>query len=571
MLYVFGDFVLDTQCCELRCAGNLIKLEPLVFHVLAYLIQHRDRVVPKRELLEQLWPQQFVSDWALSRCITEIRRALGCNGRRPQFVKTLYGNGYRFIAVVTERLSDLLGSTMPRNPAALHTLTRDGAEQTETALSFLPAGCDQDELQLDAEPRQVTLLYGYLANTTALAETLGPAAMHSLRHRLFDLALRHVQRYAGTIQHFTETGFMALFGLPLTQGDHARRAFLTAVELHQALHDLSADHASGVETARALSCQFQVCLGLHTGQVMAWRHRSRPETVYVPIGNTTHLASQLARHAEPGTMLISETTAQRVQGEAVLGTARAVPLAGEATPVLAHTVLGMRAQSAPGVSPGARALSQFVGREQKLALLHRLLSLVENGRGQVVGIIGTPGMGKSRLVYEFRHSLRGKQVTYLEGHCRSYGSAIPSLPVLDLICNYCGITEADRPETIIEKVRHSLAEVGIDPAESAPYLLQFLEVQAGSAWLTGQSPEATRARTFALLRQMLLKRSQQQPLILVVEDLHWVDRTSQEVFAALVESLASVPIFLLMTYRPGYQPPWLTKSYTSQIARRRTV
>ena len=83
MLYVFGDFVLDTQCCELRCAGNLIKLEPLVFHVLAYLIQHRDRVVPKRELLEQLWPQQFVSDWALSRCITEIRRALGCNGRRP--------------------------------------------------------------------------------------------------------------------------------------------------------------------------------------------------------------------------------------------------------------------------------------------------------------------------------------------------------------------------------------------------------------------------------------------------------------------------------------------------------
>jgi len=207
-----------------------------------------------------------------------------------------------------------------------------------------------------------------------------------------------------------------------------------------------------------------------------------------------------------------------------------------------------------------------VGREQKLALLHRLLSLVENGRGQVVGIIGTPGMGKSRLVYEFRHSLRGKQVTYLEGYCRSYGSAIPSLPVLDLICDYCGITEADRPETIIEKVRYSLAEVGIDPAESAPYLLQFLEVQAGSAWLTGQSPEATRARTFALLRQMLLKRSQQQPLILVVEDLHWIDRTSQEVFAALVESLASVPIFLLLTYRPGCQPPWLTKSYTSQIA-----
>jgi DNA-binding winged helix-turn-helix (wHTH) protein len=114
MLYVFGDFALDTQRCELCQAGNPIKLEPLVFHVLAYLIQHRDRVVPKRDLLEQLWPQQFVSDWALTRCITEIRRALGCSGRRPQFVKTLYGNGYRFIAAVTERPPALPVGATPR-------------------------------------------------------------------------------------------------------------------------------------------------------------------------------------------------------------------------------------------------------------------------------------------------------------------------------------------------------------------------------------------------------------------------------------------------------------------------
>src|SRR5437867_10798906 len=137
MLYVFGDFALDTQRCELHRSGNLIKLEPLVFHVLAYLIQHRDRAVPKREFLEQLWPQQFVSDWALTRCITEIRRALGCSGRRPQFVKTLYGNGYRFIAAVPEPLPALPLSATPRDHDALHTPTRDGAEQAETALSLL--------------------------------------------------------------------------------------------------------------------------------------------------------------------------------------------------------------------------------------------------------------------------------------------------------------------------------------------------------------------------------------------------------------------------------------------------
>src|SRR5215813_9215907 len=231
MFYVIGDFVLDTQRCELRRAGSLIRLEPLVFHVLAYLIQHRDRVVPKRELLEQLWPQQFVSDCALTRCITEIRRALGCSGRRPQFVKTLYGNGYRFIAAVTEHLPTLPASMMPSNPDALPISIGDGAEQAETALSLLPPGRDRDELQLDAAPRQVTVLYGYFARTTARDESLGPTAMHNLRHRLFDLALHHVQRYAGTIQHFTETGFMTLVGLPRTQEDHARRAFLTAVEL----------------------------------------------------------------------------------------------------------------------------------------------------------------------------------------------------------------------------------------------------------------------------------------------------------------------------------------------------
>jgi tetratricopeptide (TPR) repeat protein len=185
-----------------------------------------------------------------------------------------------------------------------------------------------------------------------------------------------------------------------------------------------------------------------------------------------------------------------------------------------------------------------------------------------VGIVAEAGVGKSRFLYEFRQSLAGKRLTYLAGSCLSYGQAIPYLPLMDILRHNCGITEADSPETVTARVRLGLQEVGLDPEVGSPYLLHLLGVQAGTESLGVLSPETIKTRTFDTLRQMSLRGSRQRPLLLEVEDLHWIDRASEDYLISLVESLAGVPILLLGTYRPGYRPPWVEKSYATQVALR---
>jgi predicted ATPase len=201
-------------------------------------------------------------------------------------------------------------------------------------------------------------------------------------------------------------------------------------------------------------------------------------------------------------------------------------------------------------------------------VLEELLEQVESGQGQVVGLVTEAGGGKSRLLYEFRQRLAGKRVTYLEGRCLSYGGSIPYHPIIDLVRNNCGITETDSPEAMAEKVSFALQEVGMEVAASVPYLLQLLGVQEGTEAIAAFTPEAIKAQTFATLQQWSVKGSQRCPLIVEVEDLHWVDKTSEEYLAALVESLAGAPIMLLTTYRRGYHPPWLDKSYATQLSLR---
>src|SRR5262245_39746143 len=391
--------------------------------------------------------------------------------------------------------------------------------------------------------------------------------MHGLLNRFFALALDAVHRYEGTVNQFLGDGFMALFGAPLAHEDHARRAVLAALGVQQKLHQESVDAglpAGGKEHAPPV--QLSVRMGLNTGLVVVGSIGDNLRMDYTAIGDTTNLAARLQQLAEPGAILLSETTARLVRSEVRLETLEPAQVKGKPDPVVASRVLGPRPRRSPLVGLEERALSPFVGRERELTTLHELLAQVEAGQGQVVGLVGEAGVGKSRLLFEFRQGLSDRRATYLEGRCLSYGSAIPYLPLMDILRNNTGITESDDPEAMTAKVRLSLQEVGLDPEEGAPYLLQLLGVKQGTEPLAMLSPEAIKTRTFATLRQMSLRGSQRQPLILTVEDLHWIDQTSEACFASLVESLAGAPILLLCTYRPGYRPPWLEKSYATQVA-----
>jgi class 3 adenylate cyclase len=413
---------------------------------------------------------------------------------------------------------------------------------------------------LEGERKQVTVLFCDLANSTAIAERIGPENMHTLLNRFFELALDEVHRYEGTINQFLGDGFMALFGAPISHEDHARRAVLTAIALQRTLKEADLGEPYGVE------CTFRT--GLNSGLVVVGSIGDNLRMDYSAIGDTTNLASRLQGIAEPGTILVSESTSRLVEGYVRLEALGPIEVKGKTEPVTPYKVIGTLPRRSPVVSRGERTLSEFVGREREIANLEELLAQVEAGQGQVVGVVAEAGGGKSRLLYEFRRRLEGKRVTYLEGRCLSYGSSTPYHPIIDLMRNNCGIAETDSPEAITEKVRFALREVGMDAEESSPYLFQLLGVQEGTESIAVLTPEAIRTRTFDTLKQMSLKGSQQQPLIFEVENLHWIDKTSEDYLASLVESIVGTPILLLTSYRPGYRPSWLDKSFATQIALR---
>jgi class 3 adenylate cyclase/DNA-binding CsgD family transcriptional regulator len=457
---------------------------------------------------------------------------------------------------------------------------------------------------LEGERRQTTVLFCQIVDAPMLAARLGPEAMLALVNRFYELALAEIRPYEGSVNRFLGDGFMALFGAPVAHEDHARRAVLAALGVQRRLRELASAGASQspVVGGPELAAPIRARAGLHTGLVVIGPVGDSQEMHITAVGDTTDVAAELQRAAEPGAILMSEATARQVAGYVRSEAIALAPLAGRGEPTTAYKLLGVGPRRSPLERVGPRPLTRFVGRQREMAALHDLLSQVEpgpgedatrramsrfvgrdhelaalqqplaqveSGRGQVVGLVGEPGMGKSRLILEFRRSLAERRVTYLEGRCLSYGSAIPYLPLLDLIRANCGILEGDGPETIAGKIRFGLQEVGLAADEGAPYLLQLLGVREGAEALALLSPEGIKARTFETLRQWSLKGSLRRPIVFAIEDLHWIDGTSEEYLASLVESLAGAPILLLCTWRPGYRPPWTHHSYVTQLALRR--
>ncbi len=412
---------------------------------------------------------------------------------------------------------------------------------------------------LEGERKQVTVLFCDLANSTPLAEILGPEAMHGLLEEFFELGLNEVHRYEGTINQFLGDGFMALFGAPLAREDHAHRAVLAALGIQRALHE----RASG---APRLAEELEVRIGVNTGLVVVGKIGDNLRMDYTAVGDTTHIAGRLEQLAEPGSIVISEATYRLVRGYVRAEDLGGLSVKGKSDPVRAYKVVGPGSRRSRLEGSDAQLLTRFVGRERESQILPSLLGRAEAGEGQVVGIVGESGVGKSRLFHEFRRSQGGRSMTFLEGRCLSYGSSIPYLPVLDILRQSCGIIETDNPEGIREKIQWSLNNVGMDPAGAAPYLLHLLGVKAGTETLATLSPEAIKTRSYGVLREMMFKESRRRTLVLLVEDLQWIDKASEEYANSVIEGLARAHVLMVLTYRPGYQPPWMGKSYATQIA-----
>ena len=397
------------------------------------------------------------------------------------------------------------------------------------------------------ELKRVTVLFCDIVESTPLTERLGAEQMHELICWFLDAALAEVHRYEGSTPQFTGDGFLALFGAPITHEDHVRRALLAAV----AIRDAVSSNKSEIATRHRFDLKIRI--GIHTGLVVFGAVAGNLRMDPTAIGDAANVAARLQAEAEPGTILISEETQRLAQGYARVEPVGLLTLKGKGEPIPGYRLLGVSHRAAPTEVPSASR--PFVDRTSEMGLLTNLVRPAEEGRGRIVGIVGEPGIGKSRLVDEFRRCV-GDAIAWVEGRCLSYGTMAPYLLVLDLLRSLCGLADSDTPEASVAKLRSTLQEVGMDPDEDSPLLLHLLGLRELSDASAFSSPEAVKAKAFETLRRLFIGASRRQPLALALEDLQWLDKVSEEFLSFLAEAVASTRILLVATYRPGYRPPW---------------
>ena len=415
---------------------------------------------------------------------------------------------------------------------------------------------------LEGEHKRVTVLFCDIANSTPLAERLGEERMYELLNRFFEHALEEVHHFEGTVNQFLGDGFMALFGAPLALEHHEQHAILAGLGIRRRLVEHFKD------ASRPADMAFEVRMGLNTGLVVVGKIGDNLRMDYTAVGDTTHVAARLQAMAAPGEVLVAQSTFEPARAIVDARSLGLVAIKGKSLPLEVHRVAGLRSAAAAMEAHNKRLLSRFVGRDREMADLMDSLEHAQSGRGQAIGIVSEPGMGKTRLLWEFRQALAGRGVDYVEGQCLSYGATMPYLPIIDILRTTCRIVESDTPDALGQKVRSILLQAGMDADAALPCLLHLLGLGDPAAALAALTPEAIQARTFETLRQLCLRGSRRRPLALVIEDLHWVDRSSEDFIGVLAESLAGASILLVATYRPGYSPAWITKSYATQIALR---
>jgi class 3 adenylate cyclase len=412
---------------------------------------------------------------------------------------------------------------------------------------------------LEGERKQVTVLFADLKGSMELLADRDPEEARRLLDPVLERMMEAVHRYEGTVNQVMGDGIMALFGAPLAHEDHAVRACYAALRMQDAVKQY-AD-----EVWRAESVRVQIRVGLNSGEVVVRSIGSDLHMDYTAVGQTTHLAARMEQLASPGSILLAPDTLQLAEGYVQVKGLGPVQVRGLSEPVEVYELVGAGTARSRLQAIAARGLTRFVGRDTELETLRQSLDRAGGGQGQVVALVGEPGVGKSRLVWEFTHSHRTQGWLVLESGSVSYGKATSYLPVIDLLRLYFQIEPADDHRRMRQKVLGRVLDLdeALRPALSP--LLSLLDVPAEDAQWQALDPAQRRERTFEAVKRLLLRESQEQPLLLVFEDLHWIDAETQALLDSLVESLPTQRLLLLVNYRPEYEHTWHRKTYYREL------
>jgi class 3 adenylate cyclase/tetratricopeptide (TPR) repeat protein len=412
---------------------------------------------------------------------------------------------------------------------------------------------------MEGERKLVTVLFADVANFTTLSEKLDPEEVHEIMDGCFKILMDEIHKYEGTINQFTGDGVMALFGAPIAHEDHAQRACHAA---------LSSQKALGVyeeKVKREFGVEFKMRMGLNSGPVIVGSIGDDLRMDYTAVGDTTNFASRMQSLAKPGSVLVSKGAHRLVKEYFELHSLGQMGVKGkEESQEVFELIRAGEVATRIGASV-AKGLTRFVGRTSSMASLMESWEKAQSGSGQVVGIVGEAGVGKSRLLLEFRNNLAKEQFTYLDGRCLHFGSSMAYLPFLDILRSYFEIHEEDREFIRRKKMAERVIQLDekLNPILSP--LQDLLSLKVEDEGYLKLEPKQKRERIFEGLRDLFMRLSKESVLILAVEDLHWIDKTSEEFLDYLVGWLAHEKILLILLYRPEYTHQWGNKSYFNRI------
>jgi class 3 adenylate cyclase len=450
------------------------------------------------------------------------------------------------------------GETVTTAPTAV----APTALPARTPLAYTPAYLAEKILTsrraLEGERKQVTVLFADLKGSTELIRDLDPEAAQRLLDPALQRMMEAVHRFEGTVNQVLGDGIMALFGAPVAHEDHAVRACYAALAMQAALHHYSEEvrHSHGLE--------IQARVGLNSGEVVVRAIGNDLHMDYSAVGQTTHLAARMEQLATPGSIRLTAATLRLAEGLVQVHALGQFPVKGLTESMEVFELVGVSAIRQRLQASAARGLTRFVGRQQELGALQQALERARAGHGQVVALVGEPGVGKSRLVYEFVHAHYTPGWLVLESASVSYGKATPYLPVIALLKRYSHIEERDDPRTIRAKVTGQVLTLDETLQDTLPAFLSLLDALPDDSPFLKLDPPQRRQRTLDALKRVVLRESHVQPLLLVFEDLHWIDSETQALLDSLVESLPTARIFLLVNYRPEYQHSWGSQTAYTQ-------
>jgi class 3 adenylate cyclase/tetratricopeptide (TPR) repeat protein len=412
---------------------------------------------------------------------------------------------------------------------------------------------------IEGERKLLTVLFADVANFTSISEKLDPEDVHQIMDGCFKILMDEIHQYEGTINQFTGDGVMALFGAPVAHEDHAQRACYAALSIQKAIAEF------GPKVQKDYGADFKMRIGLNSGPVIVGSIGDDLRMDYTAVGDTTNLASRIEGMAKAGTSLVSSHSHKLTRDFFEFQALGKVQVKGKEEPQEIFELIKAGAVNTRIGASVAKGLTQFVGRKNSIATLMDSYNKARSGSGHVVGVVGDAGVGKSRLLLEFKKQLLQGEFALFGGQCLHFGSVMAYWPILDILRSYFEIKEGDQESLIKKKMEEKILRPDNELHGVPPPFHDLLSLQIEDEAYQKLDPVQKREETFEAIRDLLVRESQDRPIILVVEDLHWIDKTSEEFLSYLIEWLANTHILLVLLYRPEYTHTWGSKSHYTKI------